>query len=545
MASRNDEDIVTASQSLIGKNDEVKAKYEETSLVDTANGQPNEDKAREALGYKEEGNAGFALSVFNLMNAILGSGILGLSYAMAQLGFAGFFIMCLSVAFLAYYAIHLLLQLCEKTGVKSYERLGYRAFGKKGKFAAAICILMQNIGAMSSYMFIIKNQLPSVLHTIMCSGEDSTCPGLFDPDIPWYFNGNIVMVVVVLLVVVPLASLKSIEFLGYTSGFSISCMVFFTIVIVAKYFIGVEKCPIFVDGVADGTFVQSNGTDMNQLGIDLQEYNCTHLYDEPEFNVYVNGTESLSGHISPKCAVDFKLPEDYCNLMEQECEAEAFIINPKTVYAMPTMTFSFVCHTAILPIFAELKTGKHSDMARVSKTSLVSCFILYFVASLFGYLTFYNYVQSDLLLTYNHSDPTNPLTLVVRVCVLIGVMLTLPLTHFPARKAVNFLVFPQSGFAWKRHLGIMFFLFATCITLVICVPDIREIFGFVGATASGALIFILPSLFYLKIYRNEEIPFIDSLKETRELQYCFAFLVFGVAFSSLTLGIMIMSKLQG
>jgi len=40
--------------------------------VDTANGQPNENKAREALGYKEEGNAGFMLSVFNLMNAILG-----------------------------------------------------------------------------------------------------------------------------------------------------------------------------------------------------------------------------------------------------------------------------------------------------------------------------------------------------------------------------------------------------------------------------------------------------------------------------------------
>ncbi len=29
---------------------------------------------------------GFFISVFNLMNAILGSGILGLSYAMAQLG---------------------------------------------------------------------------------------------------------------------------------------------------------------------------------------------------------------------------------------------------------------------------------------------------------------------------------------------------------------------------------------------------------------------------------------------------------------------------
>lgn len=70
-------------------------------------------------------------------------------------------------------------------------------------------------------------------------------------------------------------------------------------------------------------------------------------------------------------------------------------------------------------------------MKKVALTSIASCFFLYFVASVFGYMTFYNYVQSDLLLTYNHSDPRNALTLVVRVCVLIGVMLTLPLTHYP------------------------------------------------------------------------------------------------------------------
>jgi hypothetical protein len=75
--------------------DEVKQVNEKLtdSLVDTADGVPNSDKAREAVapvGYAEEGNAGFAISVFNLMNAILGSGILGLSYAMAQLGYAGF-----------------------------------------------------------------------------------------------------------------------------------------------------------------------------------------------------------------------------------------------------------------------------------------------------------------------------------------------------------------------------------------------------------------------------------------------------------------------
>jgi hypothetical protein len=45
---------------------------------------------------------------------------------------------------------------------------------------------------------------------------------------------------------------------------------------------------------------------------------------------------------------------------------------------------------------------------------------------------------------------------------------------------VNFLFFPQHPFAWTRHLGIMAALLALCVTLVINVPDIREIFGFVG-----------------------------------------------------------------
>ena len=64
---------------------------------------------------KVDGNAGFALSVFNLMNAILGSGILGLSYAMAQLGIVLFVVICGGVAGLALYAITLLLEMCKIT----------------------------------------------------------------------------------------------------------------------------------------------------------------------------------------------------------------------------------------------------------------------------------------------------------------------------------------------------------------------------------------------------------------------------------------------
>ena len=62
--------------------------------------------------------AGFLLSVFNLMNAIIGSGLLGLSYAMAQLGIFIFFLLFVTVAIFGFYAIVLMLDVCEKTGAK-------------------------------------------------------------------------------------------------------------------------------------------------------------------------------------------------------------------------------------------------------------------------------------------------------------------------------------------------------------------------------------------------------------------------------------------
>ncbi|KAK2527499.1 hypothetical protein Q9966_010277 [Columba livia] len=58
----------------------------------------------------------FGFSVFNLMNAIMGSGILGLSYAMANTGIMGFSILLLIVASLASYSVFLLLSMCTQTG---------------------------------------------------------------------------------------------------------------------------------------------------------------------------------------------------------------------------------------------------------------------------------------------------------------------------------------------------------------------------------------------------------------------------------------------
>ena len=122
------------------------------------------------------------------------------------------------------------------------------------------------MGAMSSYLFIIKTELPAVLRGrtsfdqnqpnsnpfLVLTCPDELCRQSHDASDAWYYNGDMILILVTLCVVMPLASFRNIEFLGYTSGFSISCMVFFTIVIIAKYFIGTESCPLFDDGIASG-----------------------------------------------------------------------------------------------------------------------------------------------------------------------------------------------------------------------------------------------------------------------------------------------------
>ena len=422
--------------------------------------------------------------------------------------------------------------------VQAYESLGEKAYGKHGRYLVSACLFCQNMGAMSSYLFIIKNELPSVLQTIICSSDDDVCLSHTNP--AWYFNATYILVIITLLIVAPLSSLKHIGFLGYTSGFSIACMVFFTIVIVAKYFIGIEECPLFADGIANGSMVYDSYKETIQTSSDADGLKMLFLLPAGATNllkpdIYIEADGAERGHIASDCTYNGHLPEQYCNMKAQQCSPQYMELSDSWVYSMPTMTFSFICHAHVIPIYAELKSQSPHQMKMVAATSIASCFALYLTASLFGYLTFFNYVQSELLMTYNHSDPTNALTLTVRICLIMGVTLTLPLMHYPTRSTVLGIIRPGRPFSWPWHIGMMFVILGTCVVLVILVPDIREIFGYVGATSSSMLLFILPSLFYLKLMDG-------SWRSNADKKVAAIFLVFGSCFSILTLAVIISSK---
>uniref|UniRef100_A0A8B9HS93 Sodium-coupled neutral amino acid symporter 2 n=1 Tax=Astyanax mexicanus TaxID=7994 RepID=A0A8B9HS93_ASTMX len=348
--------------------------------------------------YEAEYVTSFGMSVFNLGNAIMGSGILGLSYAMANTGIALFVILLVAVSIFSLYSVHLLLKTANEGGSLVYEQLGYKAFGMPGKLAASCSITMQNIGGKTT--------------------EFPLC------------------------------------YLGYTSGFSLLCMVFFVIVVIYKTF--QIPCPLPNDII----------------------------------NMTLNHTVAHNSSV---------------------CTPKYFVFNSQTVYAVPILTFAFVCHPAILPMYEELKDRSRKKMQGVANVSFLAMFIMYLLAALFGYLTFNDAVESELLHTYSKVYKFDVVLLIVRLAVLTAVTLTVPVVLFPIRTSVNQLLCASKEFSWIRHTIITVILLACVNVLVIFVPTIRDIFGFIGASAAAMLIFILPSAFYIKLVKKEPMMSVQKI----------------------------------
>ncbi|XP_068194244.1 probable sodium-coupled neutral amino acid transporter 6 isoform X2 [Antennarius striatus] len=432
--------------------------------------------------------ASFASSVFNMMNAIMGSGILGLAYSMASTGIVFFCILLTTVSTLASYSIHLLLKLCDQTGMNSYEDLGGRAFQKPGKALVGITIIIQNVGGFFFYLkidvilFVHLEVRASCSHSRFHGGRRhrvgvKNAVSSLSHQHAWYEDGRVVLIIVTLCVVVPLAMLTKIGFLGYSSSFAAFCVLYFVVVVVVKKWS--IPCPL--------------------------PQNVTTL--------------------SYSCQVS--------NSTDSECTPKLFIISSKSAFAIPTMAFSFLCHTSVLPIYCELDKPTKSKMQNVTNVSISLTFLLYLISAVFGYLTFYNHVESELLLSYDMYLPHDIMVMMVRLAILCSVLLTVPLIQFPARKSVTMLLFEGRPFSWVIHVTTTLFILGVVLLLAIFVPDIRQMFGVVGSTTSSCLLFVFPGTLYLKI-NNRSFRTFDCIG-------ALILVVFGLIMGFLSLSVIVMS----
>ncbi|KAK2497910.1 hypothetical protein MC885_020754 [Smutsia gigantea] len=388
------------------------------------------------------GTASLGMSAFDLSNAIMGSGILGLAFALANTGILLFLALLTSVTLMSIYSINLLLACSKETGCMVYEKLGEQVLGTTGKLVIFGATSLENIGAMLSYLFIVKNELPSAIKFLM--GKEESFLALFPnvysllaPFGAWYVDGHMLVVMVTFGIILPLCLLKNLGYLGYTSGFSLSCMVFFP---------------------------NSDGN----------------------LKVFQKNGEETQGRVSPTDLSQHPLGIKEVVLSRHNYKCNYSCRSQKKMQMVSNISF--------FPMFVMyLLTAVFGYLTFYGRPADALC-------SLRCPAPTSGNVQSDLLHKYRSRDDV--LVLTVRPAVVVAVILAVPVLFFTVRSSL-FELAKKTKFNLCRHAAVTVTLLVIINLLVIFIPSMKDIFGVVGVTSANALIFILPSSLYLKITNQD------------------------------------------
>ncbi|WMV17285.1 hypothetical protein MTR67_010670 [Solanum verrucosum] len=405
--------------------------------------------------HQEDGfnGASYSGAVFNLSTTIVGAGIMALPATMKVLGLIPGIIMIILMAFITEASVELLIRFSRTSNSVSYGGLMGDAFGNYGKMLLQICVLVNNIGVLIVYMIIIGDVLSGT--TSSGTHHAGVLEGWFG--VHWWNGRFFVLLVTTLGVFAPLACLKRIDSLRYTSALSVALAVVFLVVTVGitifKLINGSILIPRLLPSFYDLTSFLKLFT---VVPVMVTAYIC-------HYNV-VNG--NLTVHTS--CY----------NIRLNKC--------------------TFAVHS----IENELEESR--QIRSVVQSALALCSSVYVLTSIFGFLLFGDATLDDVLANFD-ADLGIPfgsfLNDVVRVSYAAHLMLVFPIVFYPLRLNLDGLVFPSARPLTLDNLR--FALISGGLIAIIFlganfIPSIWDAFQFTGATAAVCIGFIFPAAVTLR-----------------------------------------------
>ncbi|KAF2441550.1 hypothetical protein P171DRAFT_434209 [Karstenula rhodostoma CBS 690.94] len=175
------------------------------------------------------------------------------------------------------------------------------------------------------------------------------------------------------------------------------------------------------------------------------------------------------------------------------------LIRPGIFEAVGVISFAFVCHHNSLLIYGSLRTPTIDRFARVTHYSTGISLIACLVMAYFGYLTFGDKTQGNVL---NNFPNDNIFVNIARFCFGLNMLTTLPLEAFVCREVMNNYWFPDEPYQPNRHMIFTTALVVSAMVLSLLTCDLGVIFELFGATSACALAYILPPLCYIKLSKK-------------------------------------------
>ncbi|KAF8739060.1 Transmembrane amino acid transporter protein, partial [Rhizoctonia solani] len=199
------------------------------------------------------------------------------------------------------------------------------------------------------------------------------------------------------------------------------------------------------------------------------------------------------------------------------------------ISTFPVQVFAYTCAQNLFPIYNELKSNTQPRMNMVIFTSIFSATATYEIIAVFGYLTFGSKVGPNIIAMY----PSTTIFIAIgQFAIVVMVMFSYPLQVHPCRGCLdkviggNKVVAPSSEtqslaeaeqdeaealdphgshgkMSKARHVALTSAIVGFGFAIAYFVDDLQLILSFVGSTGSTTISFILPGLFYFKLFRND------------------------------------------
>eukprot|EP01066_Platyproteum_vivax_P009304 Platyproteum_vivax@DN4083_c0_g1_i1.p1 len=200
----------------------------------------------------------------------------------------------------------------------------------------------------------------------------------------------------------------------------------------------------------------------------------------------------------------------------------------KILYAIPILTCAFCCHHNMFSTISSLKDRSEKNIGIISFASQIFPFFLYSCVTIFGYLQLGNEVESNMMNSY---DSQHPPVYIAKLALTVSMCTTFPLNFHPARAALLTLTQPlikkfnKNMVAWV-YAGI---LMGGALAIACAIRDLDIVFSVMSITATIPIMFILPGLYYVRMYTATNVRRILS----------FILMVYGVVIVPVSLGIFI------
>jgi len=424
-------------------------------------------------------------ATFNLMNSVVGAGIVGMPYVLKMMGFRSGLFFIIFCAYLTVRSLRMLLETARLINVTTFERLCGAAFEKFGFVLITSSMFVMSYGAMISYLIIIKSCLPALLSLLVMglkslipSSSSSSLSGSSSSDGDggggydgveemislWSSNRwyeDTMLTISSLLIILPLSLQRDIAKLAKTSTLSVTidCIIVLIVVIYSP----IQKSLAAAGGLGFFTLGRGGGVGSGGGGTFISESSATM-------------TSLFSG--------------------------------------LGVLSFAFVCQHSAFIIATSLNKPTKERWGIVTGRAINCCAILATIISVAGYLGYGENVTGNILNDFGTSPFDDDRTRIASYYAKAGLCVTMffvyPVELFVARHACVVTLFKgRDAFEGNdrsvlarldRRFILTVILYSTSLITALIFDDLGKVLAATGALGGSSLCYVGPGLSFLGIH---------------------------------------------